>query len=293
MGSNLHRLTDLFEEGIVLPLKTSSGESVVIWINKLTSFEQEETNQEGRIARARTMLAIKEIGTSEYDLFSAGIGELKGFAIVESLLANNHSKYISDAVSQMRSEEAWKERLEVIQFSSDQIKGKADDDPEVLVINKILDEYTAEMAKRTDQMRNDQRVELKALPDKALREEYRQVYVTETGLASFTLEQQKAQIFFALRRCEATQRSDLTWDHVACDHRQRWLEDRDEVTRLPQGLLDQFRKAYQDMVMAPDVARFSAGPASSSASSGPSSKQADSAVSGPVETSDEPVTTSS
>jgi hypothetical protein len=291
--AKLHRLTDLFEEGVTLPLRTTVGDEMTIWINKLTPFEQEEANQEGRIARARMMLAINEIGTPEYDLFRAGIQGIPAHAVIESLLANNANKYISDTVGELRSEEVWKERLEIIQFSSDQIAGKPPDDPEVLAVEKVLSEYTAEMDKRTKAMRNAAREELKSLPDKALRERYRLSYVEERGLAAFSAEQQLTQVFFALRRCEGVRREDKTWDHTACDHSQHWLADRNEVKSLPQTLLDQFRRAYAEMVMSPDTARFSEGPANSSASSGPSSKQADSAESGPVATPAEPVTTSS
>lgn len=293
VSTKIHRLTDLFEEGVTLPLRTTNGDLVAIWVNKLTPFEQEEANQEGRIARARAILAIKEIGTPEYDLFRVGIEGIKSFAIIESLLATNANRYISEAVTKLRSEEEWRERLEVIQFSDDQVRDKGPDDPEVLLLDKIVREYTDEMAKRTEEARNDQRIELGALSEEDLREQYRLAYVTERGMAAFTAEQQKAQVYFALRRCDATQREDKTWDHSPCDHGQRWLTNRAEATTLPQGLLDQFRSAYIEVAMAPDAARFSEGPASSSASSGPSSKQADSEASGPEEMSVEPAGISS
>ena len=106
-------------------------------------------------------------------------------------------------------------------------------------------------------------------------------------MRSFTREQQANQVYYCLRRCEGKEREDGTWNHEACHHVKRWLENRREVDSLPAGLLAEIQKAYDSLTMAQDVARFSGGPASSSASYGPSSKQEDSAPSGQAETSDE------
>jgi hypothetical protein len=296
----LAKLTDLFEEGAVAPLKASDGSQVVVWMNKLSPFEAEQAAHEGRIARARIMLAITEVGTAESDLFRVAAKSAPKDAIVNALVAAKDNERAVKVIRELHSEKEWKERLETLEWSSEQLTSKADDDPEVAVVRKVLDEYQAEMTVRTDFLRNEMRGELDALPDEKLRDMHMVAYSEQQGMAAFLREQSKSQIFYSMRVCEAVQDKDGRWQHTgtplspaACDHSQRWLDDRDEVDQLPESLLLQVKAAYDGLNMPSDVARFSAGPASSSESHGPSSKPEESKESGPEVTSDEPATISS
>lgn len=291
--SRLTKLTDLFQEGKCVAVRTAAGSEMPIWINKLSPFENEQCNHEGRIARARIMLAIREIGTPEADLFRASAESAKPDAIIQALLANKANEHLVKVIRELHSDPEWKPKLEVLEWSSEQVAALAEDDPQVQTLTKVLNEYQAEMDERTTFLRNELRMELQALPEAALREQFLESYIEEQGVRAFSREQQKSQVFYALRHCEATDHGEHTWTHENCEHSRRWLADRDEVDQLPELLLTQIREAYDALNMPADVARFSGGPASSSASSGPSSKQEDSAESGPVETSDAPAGTSS
>jgi hypothetical protein len=288
----LAKLTDLFEEGVTTPLKAGDGSEVVVWLNKLSPFEAEQAAHEGRIARARVMLAITEIGTAESDLFRAASESAATDDIITALLdAKNNERTVKN-MRELQSDKDWKEKLETLNWSSEQLKGKADDDPEVKLVTKILGEYQAELTKRSAFMRIELRMELVALSPEKLREMHRDSFRLDKGLAAFVREQAKSQIFYSLRVCLAT-RDNGRWQHESCNHAQRWLDERDDVDHLPGLLLDQVRAAYDALNMAPDVARFSGGPASSSESHGPSSKPEESKDSGPEVTSDEPAGTSS
>lgn len=300
--SRLAKLTDLFQEGTTVSLKTPTGPDVVVWINKLSPFEQEQSNHDGRIARARIMLAIREVGTAEYDLFRASAAHLPPEALIDALVAAKSNEHLVKVIHELHSDVDWKERLETLDWSGDQLKGKSDDDPEVAVVTKILREYQGELSKRQDYLADELRSELKALGEGELREQYYESYISSRGMAAFTREQQQAQVFYALRCCEgvSTRTTDNTgtsanvrWDHGKCDHSQRWLDEVSDVHGLPETLLNQVRTAYESLNMAPDVARFSAALGSSSVSPEPSSKQEDSVESGPEVTSEEPAGTSS
>lgn len=298
--SRLAKLTDLFQEGTTVSLKTPTGPDVVVWINKLSPFEQEQANHDGRIARARIMLAIREVGTAEYDLFRASAAHLLPEALIDALVSTKSNEHLVKVIHELHSDPDWKERLETLDWSGDQLKGKADSDPEVAVVTKILGEYQKELAKRQDFLAEELRSELKALPEGELREQYHETYISSRGMAAFTREQQQAQVFYALRCCEGVRSKDdsnadpanARWDHSKCDHSQRWLDEVNDVHGLPETLLNQVRTAYESLNMAPDVARFSAALGSSSVSPGPSSKQEDSAESGPEVTPEEPAGTS-
>lgn len=290
--SKLKRLTDLFCEGEILVVPDRDGHEVPLWVNKLTSFEMEQANHEGRIARARTMMAIREVGTPEAQLFEQTLGDLTDRDVIDALVGDKGNEFVVKAIQDMRSEEDWKERLEVLEWSTDQVAGKSDDDPDVRLIRKVMDEYEAEITARVDRASADLKLELSELGGDQLRERYRDSYIEQRGLNAFSVEKEKNQIFFALRECDATRQGE-NWQHAACDHTGRWLDEPAEVEQLPAGLLDRVRTAYQALSVAPDTARFSDALASSSASSEPSSKQGDSEASGPAETPSEPAGSSS
>ena len=289
----LAKLTDLFEEGAVAPLKASDGSEVVVWLNKLSPFEAEQSAHEGRIARARIMLAIRDITTPESDLFRVASEAAPKDAIINALLSAKDNERTVKVIRELHSDKEWKEKLETLEWSSEQLTGKADDDPEVAVVKKVLDDYQAEIASRTEFLRNEMRNELVALPTDKLRDMNRDSYSEAQGIAAFLREQAKSQTFYSLRVCQATRDDNERWQHEGCDHSQRWLDDRQEVDQLPESLLRQVRAAYDDLNMPPDVARFLGGPASSSESHGPSSKPEGSKESGPEVTSEEPATISS
>lgn len=291
--SRLTKLTDLFQEGTTVVLKTSAGADMPVWINKLSPFEMEQANHEGRIARARKMLAIRDIGNPEYDLFAASAMSSRPDAIVYALCNTKSNEHLVKVIRDLHSDPEWKSKLEVLEWSSEQLDGKGEDDPEVQAVGKILNEYQVEMEERTTFLRDQLKAELEAMNEADLREQYLESYIEEQGLAAFSHEQQKTQIFYCLRRCEGTDHGEATWTHENCDHSQRWLDKREEVGQLPELLLHQIRSAYDQLNMPQDVARFSAALASSSAPSGPSSKPEDSTPSTPAETSDAPAGISS
>lgn len=290
--SSLAKLTDLFQEGVTVPLKTVTGSEVVVWINKLSPFEVEQSNHDGRIARARIMLAIREVGTPEYDLFRGTATHVAPSVLVESMVEAKSNEHLVKVIRELHSDPEWKPRLETLEWSGDQLEGKPDDDPEVVLVTKILNEYQTEMSIRQDALAGDLRKELKGLSEAVLREQYLESYVEQRGLSAFSREQQQVQIFYALRKCEGVREGTL-WDHTKCDHTQRWLDKSADVQQLPESLIAQVQTAYDELNMAPDVARFSDALGSSSASPEPSSKQEDSAESGPEVTSAKPAGTSS
>lgn len=289
----LAKLTDLFEEGVVAPLKASDGSEVIVWLNKLSAFESEQAAHEGRIARARVMLAIKEIGTPEADLFALVSQDAKLDTLITALLDAKDNERTVKVIRELHSDKEWKDKLEVLEWSSEQIAAMAEDDPEVAVVSKVLGEYQGEIIKRVEYLRNEMRQELLALPEAKVREMHTESYAENVGIGAFIREQAKSQVFYSLRVCQATRDDSGRWRHTKCNHQTRWLDSRDEVDQLPESLLRQVRDAYEKLNMAPDVARFSEGPASSSESRGPSNKPGESKGSGPEATSEELVTTSS
>lgn len=291
--SQLKRITDLFTEGKVIQIRSNDGEAHTFWVNKLTPFQQEEAAHAGRIARARVILALREIGNDESKMFDAEAAVLDLNGLIEAVLNADGMDYLMKAINGVRSDPEWAERFEVLEWSEDQLKGKPDDDPEVVLWRKLNRDYGEEIEKRQTALRNERRRELYDTPEAEVRELHRQTYLDERGLAAFNEEYSKHRVKLALRECNGTQDANGRWDHGSCDHSRRILDEASEVAQLPELIYQAVRGALQELDMSLDNARFSAGPANSSESSGPSSSQEDSELSGPAETPSEPDGTSS
>lgn len=291
MGS-FARLTSLFETGRVLELERN-GETVTVWVNKLSPFELEEARQDGRVARARAILAMKEVGTPEYDLFQAMATNVGTEAIIQSLLETKNVEFVSKAVRDLRADPAWADRLLIIEQTDPELLSKDPEDPQVQAVDKATRDYTEEVQRLVAEYREDERVALLPMTREKLLEQYRESYVDAQGMVAFNVEYQRSEVLHALREC-AAKRVDGRWDHTGCDHTQRICEDRLQVAQLPDEVWTAVRQALVSLNMTVDQARFSAAPGSSSASSEqPSAAEEASTASTQEVTSPEPVGISS
>lgn len=288
--NRLAKLTQLFEEGVMVPV-TAPGQAdpMTFWVNKLSPFEQEQCNREGRIARARRMLAIKEIGTPDHSLFQASSASVSDAAIIVSMIEGKSSEHFLAAMRSVRSDPAWSDRIDVL--SGDE--PDSGDSAEVRLLSKIAVAHNEEVMKRQTALDNEFRRELEALAPEVLREQHDSQYVDNQGLAAFMAVQRKYQVFYFLRNCDAVTLKDGTWSHTKCKHQERTLADPSEVDLLPGAVLTPIQSAFQELMVDADTARFTAALPSSSDSSESSPSAEDSADSGPEETSPEPGTTSS
>lgn len=284
----LRRITDLFDEGKELVLR--EGDSpVLVWVNKLNSFETDEARQDGAVARARLILALKEIGTPEKALYEASLAEMRVEVIRDALLNARQGEWFLQATNELRVEEDWREKVAMVERQGELTEMSAE---ERTLMAKLNEEYLTELQARVQQARADASRELLGLDEASIKEKHREAWLDNQGMASFTRAYQKTQVYFALRLCSATKKNEHGgWDHVGCDHSQRACDTRDEVTRIPQELIDSVLTSLREQSMPRDDARFSAGAASSSAPSHRPSAAEESEVSTPVETPAEPVTT--
>ncbi len=291
--SRLARLTALFQEGKVLTLTAPSGQEVQMWINKLSPFEQEQANHEGRVARARRMLAIREIGTAEYDLFQASAVSVSTPAIIEAIVTDKSSEHLLGVLREIRSDPAWREKVEVLEHTESAALSTEATDPEVLLMSRIMTQYAEEVDARLKVRATELRADLTAMDADEVRRQHAETYIEEQGRMAFSREMQRSQVYFCLRTCTATSVDGAIWDHRKCRHEEHWLESVGEVDALPDSILGPVLAAYQQVMVPPDVARFTDALPSSSDLSESSSSAGASTDSGPTETPDEPATTSS
>lgn len=290
--SKLAKLSQLFDKGVEVVIPANSG-AVVVWVNKLNTFQVEECAHEGRVARARRMFAIKEIGTPEYHLFQSTVSTYDRDQLVTALADGKSNEFLYEVFQDIRGDKEWAERVEVMEHSSDDVADRPDDDPEKQVLDKIATEYQEEILKRLDAAQKDYRSELDSLSLELLRDRYLEQYLEREGLRSFQASKQQHELFHCLRQCEAEVPAEgESWDHTECDHSRRFLDEVSEVLSLPDEVAALIQEAFQGLTVPIDLARFMGGPASSSESSGPSSSAEDSLPSSPEAQSPTPGTTS-
>jgi hypothetical protein len=287
--ADLKRITDLFVEGTELVLKDDPSDPVLLWINKLNSFEVEEARRDGGAGRSRLMLALQEESSPDRILFD---GEVKTFdeaKLREALLNVTANDRFVAAVEQVRNDADWAERLDII-HRVEPAEEISDEEKEIL--NKINKQYLDEVQARMDLKRQQEEADLRGLDLVSLRDKFTESWREQRGMNAFTREYNKSQLFFATRVCSAKTRTAVGgWDHSGCDHRQRAMNSRNEVAQLPDGLLQQLVTTHESVQIGRNDARFSAALASSSESSAQPNVEVESTPSTPQETSPEPATT--
>lgn len=286
---SLARLTQLFAEGAELVLDPpGGGDPVVIWVAKLNSFEEEQASQAGRIARARLINAIREIGTPEYEWMQAQKGDTVSAAMVEVIVQAKESELFIKAINDLRSDPEWRERLEIMDHSDEtQLKGI-----ELEAHERLKADYTEALLERHDERKAELREELAALSRVNLEEQYELAFLNEQGMAAFGLERGRQHLYLCMRSCEATPPPPGGhWDHSRCDHQRFYLANVDEAQKLPQSVREKVEDKYNEISLPPSVARFMDALASSSESPEPSAAEAASTPSGPGATSAGQVTT--
>lgn len=287
---SLAKLTTLFQEGteVVLSPPQDPSTTIVVWVAKLNAFEEEEANQEARVARARRMNSHRELGTPEYQVLQERRNTATSLEMIEQILVTREPRMFSKALAELRSDEDWTERMEVIEFSDvSTLSGE-----ELELVHRYERDMRSELVTRQLRLVDDLRHELSEMPMEDLRDHFCDEWLEQRGFDTFNDERACQQLYISMRTCVATPPAEgSSWDHSGCDHQQRFLASAREVRLLPQFVRDKVEEAYATISVSPSLARFTAALASSSDSPEPSAKEEASTPSGPEVTSDAPATT--
>jgi len=203
LSEQLRRVTDLFVEGTEVVVQEEPP--VLVWVNKLNAFEIEEARRDGAAARARMLLALRDIGTDESTVFEARVVEMDENALVEAIVAAAAGEILVKVVGAIESDPEWAERMEI------QRRARIADDPaEQLVVEQIDREFAEEYAKRSTELEEQKRADMRLLDKTGLSEKYREVWREQQANSSFHREFQRTQLYFATRVCAATVKDSAT-----------------------------------------------------------------------------------
>ena len=263
----LSRITDLFQEGREMVFGEDDTGPIIVWVNKLNSFEEEEARRDGAAARSLRVLALGD-DSPEVRAAQSELGELTRSELVEIIAAQGFEEDYLLAIDDVESDKDWTEKLSAMRtiFLIDDAELGTEDPRRQQAID-LNSEYMVEVNKRAAKRQTDRQVEAS---DKSLDELFAlfvQNWKGREGLSEFFAEQRVTQIFYALRDCQGTIKNDeKTYDHTRCTHK-RLLEDRSQVRSLPQEVLEQVLAVLSDITVDRRTAGNLGVPASSSESS--------------------------
>lgn len=286
--AKFHRVTDLFIEGKEVVLEESETEPVLVWVNKLNAFEQDEARRDGNVGRARGTLALDDPESPESQSFEGNLGVAEKDVLIRALIQLRTNEFYIAALDDIRTKDEWKDKVDLVErgltLSADHPQGPTDEEREQF--DKLLTKYDERVIELSETRAEQYRQDLLQEEIPELKKRYLSSYRESVGTQGFLTEYRVSELFFALRDCVASTKDDNgRWDHKDCaGHRQRLLEARSDVKGMPDALLALVRDALTDISMTPRDAGNSDAPASSSASSERPSAAADSTLSTPTET---------
>ena len=278
------RVVDLYVEGTEL---VTRDEGLVIWMQALNPFEQQEARDAAQAARARIVLALEEYGSDEFAKFEARFKGDGREEVIEQIAERRANMKLPRMVEKIASDPDWHETIDILERSDD-ILAKPPTDPEQKLLEEMNLKYMREINARLDDELTYQRRLLEGMSDEDLREEFKSLWIEMQGNDRAAGEYRLVEAWLAARVCDAVKNEDGTWDHGECDHSLRVWDEKREVRDLPESLQTQLAEVMANVNMTPIEAKDSRRPGSSSDSSPQPSAEAESTPSTPTATQDEP-----
>jgi hypothetical protein len=291
--NRLRRVTDLFVEGTELYLgQDDQNEAVVIWVNKLNSFEVEESRRDGVSARGLRLLELEKEDSPERQALVNQLTRWDDESLARARVDQMSDELYLGVVNDLEADEDWAEKIGILrrmpQLLTDE--NAPADDPRRTQVDELNGEYLEEMRDRLAKAQEAKLREYGKQERPQLEEDFMEAWRNRLSLDEFMAEKRRTELYAAMRDCKASELPALAeggnvrWDHTSCDHTQRLLASRADVADLPEGVLQKVMDVMDGVTVPQREAGNSAAPASSSESSGPSNAAEDSTPSTPTET---------
>ncbi len=274
INGRLRRVTDLFVEGeeVFLGLD-ETGDPVVIWVNKLNSFEIEEARRDGIVQRGLKMRDLAEEDNPERQAFFAEVRLLSDEGLRHAWVNQRVEELYLDVVDEVESAAEMREKAELLrrlpQLLSD--AEAAEDDPRRQQLQDLQTEYLEAIRVGQEKRQKEALREAEGYDRADLETSYFEKWRERQTLDIFMEERRITEIFVAARECAAKRVDEVTWDHSACDHNIRLLPERALVKKLPPGVVERLVDTLDRITATTRESGNWGAPASSSASSEPSS----------------------
>jgi hypothetical protein len=275
METGLIRLTALFDEGKEAYLGDHEGKPVVVWMNKLNSFDTEEALRDASVRRAERM---GELGEDSPELRGARaeVAMWTDEQLRQAIVSSQEGDVTSEAFDNLQTEEGWSELEDYVArapalLADEEVKPG---DPRFKTLNEKLAEYTRRLKVETDNVVDQHIKDLAGIERGTLEAKFLEEWRARRTYDEWAGTRRTTELYLSARKCEAvlagggvSLAGEMTWDHSACDHSERLLSDRSSVRKLPDGALRIMVETYESLRIPPRVVGNSDAPASSSGSS--------------------------
>lgn len=286
------RVTDLFAEGTELYLGDDDNGPVILWINKLNPYQEDEARRDGSAARYLRIAELSDPESQEYKGMHAEVGRWGHDKLAEKFVEQKINEIYVEALDDLETDPEAKEALETSRRLPVLLDdaGAPPDDPRRQQLFDAQVDWMGQLAEMQKKKMAQALEDAKAMDHEELTDLFFEGWRERETLDLFMEERRTTQIFYATRVCEAIPASDGTteapkWDHAACNHAKRAFDERKEVRESPDGFIAKVIDMLQDITVPARTAGNSDAPTSSSGSSEPSSAtEALSQPSTPVET---------
>lgn len=291
--SRLRRVTDLFVEGTELYLgQDDRNEPVVIWVNKLNSFEVEESRRDGVSARGLRLLELEKEDSPERQALVNQLTRWDDEALARARVDQMSDELYLGVVNDLEADEDWAEKIGILRRMPELLKDEAapDDDPRRQQVDGLNGEYLETLRDRLGKAQDQKLREFGKQDREQLVEDFMEAWRNRLSLDEFMQEKRRTELYAAMRDCKGvelpaqTEGGNVRWDHSGCDHTQRLLGSRAEVANLPEGVIQKVMDVMDGVTVPQRESGNSAAPASSSAPSEQSNVAEDSTVSIPTVT---------
>jgi hypothetical protein len=293
----LRRVTELFVVGKEIELGTDpiDGRPVLVWVQKLNAFEEEESRQDGLAARGMKLRDLSHPESADMVAVERQLADCGYLELQEFLLDHFADEDRSNAQMDVDAIEEWNARLpEIKRYTELMDDDSVDDkDPRRAQFKELWDEYQAAIEEAFKKRREDRRSDLRTQTEEQIREQLIERIRGLMGAMAFLEAKRVTDVFFALRDCRAIPSKDSSkpWNHTSCLH-PRLLNKRAEVRDLPAEITVQVIETLEAITVPLQEAGNSDAPTDSSVSSEPVNTVEDSVPSGQKETPRKRVTTS-
>ena len=232
--SKYKRTTDLYTDGREVVLDDGG----VIFLRALNPLERQEAMGDAAAARARIVLALEEIDSDEQVKVRGAFYTDGREVTINFILTGKTGEMISRVASEVREEKEWKEKLEVFDRSAE-IKARPMEDIEHQLLLKIETDFLAEVNRRYDNERENQKMQYELMSDGVIIDELLEQWRDKRGQDVADNEFRVTELWYAARACDGVHNdADNTWDHGACEgHKLQVFATKDEVAKLPDRLM--------------------------------------------------------
>lgn len=287
INTRLRRVTDLFVEGEEILLGYDDDRRpVVVWVNKLNSFEIEEARRDGITARGLKMRDLADVNNPERQAYEAEINLLTDDQLREAWVNQRVDELYLDVLDEVEGSEEMREKKELLNRLPTLLAdaGASDDDPRRAQLMELQTEYLTAIRAGQEKRQKEALREAQDFEREDLEASYYEKWRERQTLDLFMEERRITEIYVAARECDATSTGAGGWNHSQCDHSVRLVPQRSLVKTLPPMVIEQIIDALDKITSSQRQAGNSDAPVSSSASSEPSSaSEAPSIPSSPVE----------